>query len=266
MVLESLFPEKSIENKPIEMFVVSLVVTVAAVFAAYFVFPKYAGIITPLLVAVGMAPLIYRIFEVDEEEIEEVAEDKLKVGFFRRHGETLLLFSLLFIGTFVAIFGIATIMPSSFVDSVFEPQLSDIQAVQSLGAGGSVVHPGLLEMIIANNLKVMTFAFLLSFLFATGAVFILSWNASILALYIANYARAGLFGNALIATTGILPHAIVELLAYFLAGIAGGILSIGLAHEKWGSPEFKLLFKDSVLLMGLSVAAVLAGAAIEVGF
>ena len=265
MVLESLFPEKSIENKPIEMIAVSLVVTVAAVFAAYFVFPKYAGIITPLLVAVGMAPLIYRIFQVDEEEIEEVAEDKLKAGFFQRHGETLLLFSLLFIGTFIAIFGLATIMPASFVDSVFEPQLSDIQAVQSLGASGNAVHPGLMDMIIVNNLKVMVFAFLLSFLFGTGAVFILSWNASILALYIANFARGGLFGQALIVTGGILPHAIVELLAYFLAGIAGGILSIGLAHEKWGSPEFKLLFKDSVLLMGLSFAAILAGAALEVG-
>jgi len=264
MVLESLFPEKSIENKPVEMLVVSAIVTAAAVFASFFVFPKYAGIITPLLVAVGMAPLIYRIFEVDEEEIDECAEKKNKAGFFLRHKETLLLFSLLFLGSFVSIFLISVLAPQSFVDVVFEPQISDIQAVQSLGSG-SLVHPGVLGAILLNNIKVMMFSFLLSFIFGTGAVFILSWNASILAIYLADFARSGLYNQLLFTAGGMLPHAVAELVAYFLAGIAGGILSIGLAREKWGSPEIKLLLKDSVMLMLLSIAAVSLGAVIEVG-
>lgn len=264
MVLESLFPEKSIENKPLEMLLVSAIVTAAAVFASFFVFPKYAGIITPLLVAVGMAPLIYRIFEVDEEEVDERAENKIKAGFFLRHRETLLLFSLLFLGSFVSIFLISVLAPQSFVDAVFEPQISDIQAVQSLGSG-SFVHPEMLGAILFNNIKVMAFAFLLSFIFGTGAVFILSWNASILAVYLADLARSGFYNQLLFTTGGILPHTVAELVAYFLAGIAGGILSIGLAREKWGSPELKLLLRDSVLLMLLAVAAVSVGAVIEVG-
>ncbi|MFH0829591.1 MAG: stage II sporulation protein M [Candidatus Aenigmatarchaeota archaeon] len=264
MVLESLFPEKSIENRPLEMLLVSAIVTAAAIFTSYFVFPKYAGIITPLLVAVGMAPLIYRIFEVDEEEVDECAEKKMTAGFFLRHRETLLLFSLLFLGSFLAIFLVAIIAPANFVDAVFAPQMEDINAVQSL-ASGSAVHPGLLEVVLMNNVKVMSFAFLLSFIFGTGAVFIMSWNASILAIYFANFARSGMYQQLLLTTGGILPHAIAELVAYFLAGIAGGILSIGMAREKWGSPELNLLLRDSLFLMAIAVAAVSIGAVIEVG-
>ena len=54
------------------------------------------------------------------------------------------------------------------------------------------------------------------------------------------------------------------MLAYFLAGIAGGILSLGLVREKLWGPEFRLILRDSVLLMGLSIAAVFFGAVIEV--
>jgi uncharacterized membrane protein SpoIIM required for sporulation len=111
----------------------------------------------------------------------------------------------------------------------------------------------------------MAFAFLLSFLFGTGATFILSWNASILGIFLANYARQGLYHTLLITGSGILPHATVEIVAYFLAGIAGGILSVGMVREKFWSPEFKLMLKDSLLLLSIAVLAVVVGAFIEVG-
>ena len=264
MVLESLFPDKSIESKPLDMLLVSMIVTFAAILSSYFVFPKYAGIIMPLLVAVGMAPLMYRIFQEEEEEIDEVAESKLVMGFFRRHGSTFKLFSLLFLGGFIVVFLVAVLAPAEFVDSFFKPQMDDIGSVQSL-ASGAAVQPGVFDAIMLNNLKVMAFAFLLSFLFGTGAVFILSWNASILGIYLANFARGGLYNQLLMTTGGMLPHTVSELAAYFLAGIAGGILSVGMVREKWGTPEFKLLFRDSLFLMCLALAAILVGAVIEVG-
>ncbi len=264
MVLESLFPDKTIENKPLDMFLVSIILTAAAIAASYFVFPRYAGIIMPLLVAVGMAPLMCRMFQEEEEEMDEVAESKLRMGFFQRHGVTFKMFTLLFLGGFVTVFLVSVLAPADFVDTVFDPQISDIRSVQSM-ASGAAVQPGLFDVILLNNLKVMAFSFLLSFLFGAGAVFILSWNASILGIYLANFAREGLYNQLLLTTGGMLPHAASEIAGYFLAGIAGGILSVGMVREKWGTPEFRLLFRDSVLLMSLGVLAVLLGAFMESG-
>jgi len=265
MVLESLFPEKTIESKPVDMLVLSFVVAIVSIFASYFVFPKYAGIIAPLITALAIAPLIFRLFEDEEDEIDEVAEKTLIMGFFARHGNIIKLFTLFFIGNFLAVFLVSVALPDALLQSMFEPQLADIEAVQALGASGSVIHPGLVDIIMFNNLKVMAFAFLLSFLFGTGATFILSWNASILGIFLANYARQGLYHTLLITGSGILPHATVEIVAYFLAGIAGGILSVGMVREKFWSPEFKLMLKDSLLLLSIAVLAVVVGAFIEVG-
>ncbi|MEM5814758.1 MAG: stage II sporulation protein M [Candidatus Aenigmatarchaeota archaeon] len=266
MVLESLFPEKKIKSKPVDILVLAFLVALVAIFASYFVFPKYAGIVAPLITALGMAPLIFRLFEEEEDEIDEVAEKRLIAGFFARHKSIISLFTLFFIGNFLAVFFIAVLLPDVVLQSIFEPQLADINAVQSIGsATGSAVRPGLAETIVFNNLKVMAFAFLLSFLFGTGATFILSWNASILGIFLANYAREGLYHTLLLTTTGMFPHATVELVAYFLAGIGGGILSVGMVREKFMSAEFRLMLKDSLLLLVLSVAFVLVGAWIEAG-
>jgi len=263
MVLESIFPAKKIESKPIDMLVLSLIIAFVSVFAAWWIYPAAAGIISPLLVTVAMTPVVYRIL-IHEEEVEaEEAEKKISETFWQRHGEVIVLFGLFFIGNFISIFAIALLFPQEFVENAFSQQLADIAAVSGM-AGAALTGSMLLSPIITNNLRVMLFAFALSFMFATGALFILSWNASILALFLATFLRQGLYTEFAMKTAGILPHVPIEMLAYFLAGIAGGMLSAGVIREKIESPEFKLVLRDSLLLLGLSVLAVVVGGLVEV--
>lgn len=262
MVLESLFSAKKIESKPIDMLVLSIIVSMVCVFLAYAIFPEYAGIIIPLLITIAMTPVIIRIFKEEEEIEREEAEGKIKESFLERHGETVYLFSLFFIGVFISLFIIAIILPENLVTGIFSIQLKEITAVK--GITGAAVASNLLEIIILNNLKIMFFSFILSFAIGTGALFILSWNASILALYLANFIRKGLTAQFVATTAGILPHAPVEILAYFLAGIAGGILSVGVIRENLRSKEFSLVFKDSLIMLFLSVIAVVLGAFLEI--
>ncbi len=266
MVLESLFPAKKIISKPIDMFVMSFIVSVVSVFSAYFIFASEAGIIAPLLITATMTPVVYRIFSIEEELVREEAEQKVKLGFFDRHGETIWLFSLFFLGVLISFFLISVFMPADFVSSTFSQQVSEINRIRGLSAqvSGSAISDQFFNVITVNNLKVMGFSFLLSFLFATGALFILSWNASILAVYLASYIRQGEFVAFFSSTLGIIPHAPVEMLAYFLAGIAGGVLSAGMIREKFGSKEFNLVFIDSLILLFLGVASIFAGAYLEV--
>jgi len=274
MVLESLFPASKIENKPKEMLLVSFIVTITCVFLSYMVFPAYAGIIAPLLITAALSPLVYRIFSIEEEIEAEEAESKIKLNFYERHSETIWLFSLFFIGNLLAVFLLALILPDAMVQDLFSQQFDEIHAVRGVAgdiiansaATGHTISGAFLGTITSNNLKVMFFSFILSFFIGTGALFILSWNASILAIYLASFVRQGLYSDFFNQAMGIMPHAPVEILAYFLAGIAGGMLSVGLIREKVRSKEFLLIFRDSLMLMILAVAAVIIGAYLEVGF
>lgn len=264
MVLESLFSVKRILRRPLNMLVFSIVISFASIYIANFVFPEATGYLIPAFITIAMAPIIYRIFVAEEEVERKEAEHKINIGFFGRHEETILLFTLFFIGNFIAIFVVALISPEEFVTSAFAPQIKTIEAMSSFPVTGSVLSTQFIQIIILNNLKVMAISFVLSFLLVVGALYVLSWNASILALYLASFIRHGLYETFFEHTLGILPHAPVELLAYFLAGIGGAILSVGMIREKLMSREFFLILKDSMILLALAVIAVIIGAFLEV--
>jgi len=263
MVLESIFPARKVIKKPIDMFIFSMIISFASIFLAHLIFPGISvGKIITLFITVAMTPMIYGIFRAEEEVERKEAEHKIHKTFLDRHDEAIRLFTLFFLGCFVAVFFLAIILPEEYVVSTFEDQLTEIYRIR--GAAGYVTVPTILNVIVVNNLRVMGLSFLLSFLIGSGAIVILSWNASILALYLASFLRRGLVVEFLIRTVSIIPHAPVEILAYFLAGIAGGVLSVGMIRERIRSKEFFLVFKDSLILMGLAVLAVLVGGFIEV--
>lgn len=262
MVLESLFPARLVEKRPEDMLILSLIISLVSIFIANMVFPEYAGVIIPLFITIAMTPLIYNIFSIEEDIERKKARKEIKLNFMQRHGETIWLFTLFFIGNFLAIFFIAIISPESFLASTFSPQISAIEAIAP--STTAALAPPTLELIIWNNLRVMVFSFLLSFLIGTGALFILSWNASILAIYLGAFIRKGLYDQFLLRTVGIIPHAPIEIGAYFLAGIAGGILSVGIIRERLKSKAFFLVFKDSLIMLFLAVLAVIIGAFVEV--
>ncbi len=262
MVLESVISAKFMENKPLYMLLLSVVVSAVSVFISYFIFPEYAGVVIPLVMTVAMAPLVYKIFTIEEDLERKEAEHKIKLGFLGRHGETMFLFALFFMGAFITFFVISVLLPEPFVSQVFAQQIDAIGAISDIS--GMFFGESILDIILLNNLKVMFFSFLLSFMIGAGAIYILSWNASILAVYLASFLNKGLPLKFYERSLGIIPHAPFEIVAYFLAGMAGGILSVGLLREHIKSKEFMLVFRDSLILLGLAVLAVFIGAFLEV--
>lgn len=263
MVLESIYPVKNVIRNPLDMFIFSVVISFASIFIANYIFPgPSVGQIVTLFITVAVTPMFYRLFRVEEGIEKKEAEHRIHEKFFERHKETIWLFTLFFLGVFTAIFIFSIVSPEEYVKSTFDAQLTEITRVTSIS--GSFIASDMLELIITNNLRVMGLCFLLSFLIGTGAIVILSWNASILAIYLASFVRKGLVEEFIIRTISLVPHAPVEIAAYFLAGMAGGVFSTGIIREKLFSREFLLVFRDSLILLGLSVLAVIAGGFIEV--
>jgi uncharacterized membrane protein SpoIIM required for sporulation len=264
MVLESLFTARKIESKPADMIILSLLVSAASLFLSYFIFPEYAGVIFPLLITVGMAPVFYRILGDEEKAEEKVAGRKAGESFFRRHGEAVWLFSLFFIGVMITAFAASLLLPEDLAYSLFRPQIDSIAASKTITGG--MLSQDALSAIVQNNVRVMLSAFALSLFLSTGALWILGWNASVLGIYMASLLKGGLFAEFSSAIIGIIPHAPIEIAAYFLAGIAGGILSAGLIREEhnFRGKKFRLVLIDSIKLFAIAIIMVGAGALLEV--
>ena len=121
-----------------------------------------------------------------------------------------------------------------------------------------------------NNLKVMLFCLFFSLFFGAGAIFILTWNASVIGAAMGTFAteKLGIFGTHLItfplSLMRYMTHGVFEILAYFMAGLAGGIISVAIINNDLVGEYKKRILKDSIDLILLAVAFLIVGAIVEV--
>jgi hypothetical protein len=181
-----------------------------------------------------------------------------------------LLFSLIFLSfyrevimSFVAIFAGMTLvfsllyllLPSEIAEKSFQTQINEIKAIR-----GYFWFGGTFQTILINNIGVLFLSFIFSLIYGSGAIFILAWNASILATAASMLAKS--LGGAYklpIALLSYMPHGSLEIVAYFLAAIAGGIASYHLTRSK----EIKVLLEDCLFLLALGMVFLLLGAIVE---
>jgi uncharacterized membrane protein SpoIIM required for sporulation len=130
-------------------------------------------------------------------------------------------------------------------------------------------------IILVNNLKVLTFCILFSFLYGAGAVFILTWNASVIAAAIGHLVRESIskvsdnlvsayFQAIPLSFARYMTHGIFEMMAYFFGGIAGGLISAAVIRHRMKSNEFVDFMTDSVNLIIVACLLLIIGGLIEI--
>lgn len=256
MVLEQLVSVREAWRRPWLMFLVGGVVSVLCLSISSIVFPTFTGIATVFLVTFAMTPFMVRLAQHEEFEEERLAT-RHKLRIFQRYRHLILIYTAFFAGMVISLSILFTILPEDYAEKIFNDQLQQIKILR-----GRFTLPTFFQTIFFNNLGVLLLAFLFSLLFGAGAVFIISWNASVLAAAIGMMAKS-LGGVAAIpvAVLVFLPHGSLELLAYFIGGIAGGIISAAIARRK--SKFFGEIMLDSLTWLGIAVLLVFAGALIE---
>jgi uncharacterized membrane protein SpoIIM required for sporulation len=123
------------------------------------------------------------------------------------------------------------------------------------------------------------FCIFFSFFYGAGAIFILTWNASVISAAmgaffrnnIGNYASsvgltkvAGYFHVISMSILRYMTHGVFEILAYFIGGMAGGLISLGILHFKVKDERFRILMKDAANLVILAIIVLLFAGLIEV--
>jgi len=280
MVLESLFNPFALKKKPWEIFLVGFVYSIVALLLSYIVFKEAAGMLMVFLIVIACLPILYTTIK-NEEELDLQIDNEWKL--LKEHSKVLIFFMILFFGITAALSISYIFLPQPMVDTIFSLQQSAIKNVNNViqpqitgGLTGEFGKFDLFGRIFVNNIKVLFFCLIFSFLYGTGAIFILTWNASVIASAIGNLVKMEIAQTASIiglpsisayfsaATFGFfryMTHGILEIAAYFVAGLAGGIISIALI--KHNLKERRILF-DSFNLFLISIGLLLIAGLVEV--
>lgn len=289
MVLESLISPEKAENKPALLIFLGFMYTSLAMFLAYMIFKQYSSLFMVFLATIASVPLMYKLIKMEEEKD---LTDTSEVILLKEHWRALSAFMYLFLGATLAFVFWYTVLPSDTISVLFESQTSTIISINgrtteissATGITGNVITGGatsfsIFSKIFFNNVKVLLFCVLFSFLYGAGAIFILLWNASVIGTAIGNFIRSniaalatqaggatigGYFSVVSVGLFKYVIHGFPEILAYFVGALAGGIISIAIINHDVATRKFEHVLLDAADLMMLALVITFIAAILEV--
>lgn len=267
MVLESIINPSRATGKPWEMFFIGLLYSFVGVALGYWVFRSYVSIVMVSFTAIAAIPFIHNALKHEEQEEERIGNKSL----LQKHWRIVSMFTFLFIGYVTTFFTLFVLLPEPAVSEIFQAQIGAITEVRNAVTGNFMSLAKDFWLILLNNIKVLVLCLVFSLLYGAGAVFIFSWNASVMGAAIGEAIRTGIRDNTsatlqVISSSlaGYFVHGIPEMIAYFTAGIAGGILSMALVRGGFRSVTFKKAREDSLNLAGFALIMLFLAALVEI--
>ncbi len=262
-MLEQLFPAAWIEKKVWFSFVLGISYATLGIGSALVLFPKEPGLAAVAFISLLSLPSLNRILSIEEEQ--SAAEKKIDLlEPFRNHMDLLGVYVFLFIGVLLAFSVFSVFLPDIATNTLFSEQ------VNAIGLSGRAYSSGTFGHIFSNNSVVFLFALIASFIYGSGAIFILIWNASVWGVVFGVAARnsANVSSHSplvyfLLIMIAVIPHMITEASAYIMAALSGGIVSKAALFEKVFSERFTRVIQDALFIFGFAILLLLFSAYIE---
>ncbi len=275
---------KRAERHPWELFVVGFVYAGASLFLANWlfsnnpVFSKYISMLVITFTVMFSIPFFYFLIKLEEER----SYKKEHGGLFKKHGKAIYALMSLFLGFLVA-YSLGYLLFPEYLGNTFQAQIeqychinwpSQVEECVSKNGGivtgafgkgfsGGATSKDYAISIFVNNIYVLIFSIAFSIIFGAGAIFILAWNASVIATAVGIFAQSSI-SSFPIAISRYMIHGLPEIAAYFVAALAGGIISIALIRHNYGSEKFWETINDSFNLIILAFLLLVVGMLIEV--
>ena len=277
-MLEMLIKPKNAERHPWEMFFVGIfyasisVLLVNWIFSQDAVLAKYSGVLVVTFTVMLSLPFMYYLIKLEEKK------DLVYSGMFRmmkEHSKALAALLWLFLGFVVAFSFWYIVLPSQHSFSaqietyclINRPNnLDDCIKMYTEGKVKATTFLTAKERvfaIFANNIYVLIFTLIFSLVFGAGAIFVLAWNASVIAAAIGIFTKSELSYLPL-GVAKYMIHGLPEIAAYFIVAMAGGIVGIAVIRHDTKSDKFWNIMQDSLNLIILAVIVLFIAALIEV--
>lgn len=258
-----------VRKKPIYASITAAFFVLFGFIVAFFIFSSELSIAMLAFTSLLILPFIIKILEPEKIEGERKTKIKTKTKLYdwfspsnlsiilKRHDKLIKFYIFLFFGMALEYTLLFAVLAPPLGESAFEHQLS------LLGPGGRFEMSGLFYDIISNNLQIVIISFILSIFFGAGSIFILNYNASIVGMLYGSPIRTLIYGGTAFASIIFyLPHTILEILAYLLAAVAGGILSSCLIEMK--KDMKKNVVRDACVIFILAVLLIFIAGYIEI--
>jgi len=285
-MLETIINPNKAERRPWELFFIGLVYGLFSVFLVDWlflrnpVFTQYSSILIVTFAVMLCTPFVYYTMRYEEQKDVMI---KKETTLIKEHGKALLVFLFLFLGMLVA-FSLAYIllpqdmasqnfkiqteqycsmnMPDSY-NKCIEQYLGSSDGITGQAVTSSAVNWGRVLSIFENNIFVLIFCLLFSLAFGSGAIFILTWNASVIAVAIGIFAKSSIIGFPM-AFLRYMLHGLPEITAYFIAALAGGIISIDIIRHDLRERTFWRVMADSMDMIIIAIVVLFVAALMEV--
>ena len=277
-MIELLMKPKKAEKQPWEMFFVGAfwasvsLLLVALFFKNDSILKEGSGLLVVLLTMMSCLPFMYYLIKLEEgKDVAINSSGKL----IKEHSKAIHAMMWMFLG-FVVAFSFWYILLPDGAGQTFNFQIKTFCAINSpsnydycieqhgipIGTG-AVSGSSAVIGIFANNIYVLIFTIIFSLVFGAGAIFILIWNASVIAAAIGIFAKGSMV-NLPMGLLRYMIHGIPEISAYFIGALAGGIISVAVIRKDLrGEGTWKIL-QDSLLMVIIAIGILVAAALMEV--
>ncbi len=279
-MLESLINPKRAEKGPWKMIFIGIIYASLSLLLTKLFFSgdpvliKYSGLIVVAFCTMFSLPFMYYIIRQEEREDEYIGGGIKRI--WSVHKDVILSLVWLFLGFVIAFsFWLLVLHDSNLLNAQIQTYCSinspgQITACVNQYSTGTFVGPtgaatsgSQFASILTNNLYVLVFTLLFSLIFGAGAIFVLAWNATVIA------SAVGVFTKFQIADIpmGLLRymiHGLPEITAYFLAALAGGILGTGLIRNGINNKRFLHVIENTIILLCAAIAILIIAALMEV--
>ena len=198
--------------------------------SAYLFFPSRVSVISVIFASVPLIFSLTQEFMKDEEHnFPHLPEVKNYFSIFA--GEAFAFFAIAF-----------------FTSVSFGPQRT------VLGISSSAVSDAGFQSILLNNLGVFFAALLLALVIGSAGAFVLTWNASVLGVFLAEIA-----GTDPLLALSYIPHASLEMLGFMIAGVSGTLISAAIYRRDFETDRWK----DYIKLVMIGLLLIVIGAFVE---
>ncbi len=277
-MLEMLINPRKAERRPWEMLFIGLVYASLAILLVNWMFgkdpvlSKYSALIVVTFTVMFSMPFMYYTIRFEEDKINP---SRGMFSLLKEHKKAIYAFLWLFLGFVIALsFWYMVLSPANSQaqletyclinrPSGFEECVNQYTAPESPSSTGYATTAGHALAILTNNVQVLIFTIIFSLVFGAGVIFVLAWNASVIAAAITIFTKSDILALPLgLARYAI--HGIPEIAAYFIAALAGGLVSISVIRKEIGKEKFWEVLQDSLNLIIVAVIVLVIAALLEV--
>jgi uncharacterized membrane protein SpoIIM required for sporulation len=290
MVVEQIFRFEEIQKRPYLISAVAFIFTCISVILATMTPTPSMGFFIIALTVIPAIPFFIHITLCEEKGEEIFTKLALAVPAkkFERGGKarlisiynmTIQLYMYFFLGCVIGFAFTSSIMPENSSLLVFSDvrqlMLGVVNTAQVLNQSKTVSF----SEIFYHNLQLMLVMLVFSFVYSIGAIFLLVLNAAAIGLFFEQGIRrmlpsfsswgplaypAAFISGSFIGILKLLPHGICEFSGFFMASVAGGLISIAVerrTYKNWKT--FKIILIDVAKLLILATLLLAIGAFIE---